>query len=176
MQGNKQADLDTLNSMCASKEGKEKLLAQNAGFKTAIISAIAGKNKLDYPMGSHNQMERDFQTQKIKYLLEAIEEENPSLGSVGFVKSGAAGLNSMTTWASNIGRGVGRMGTEPTQYLKDSQKNAMNMFKTQDSYLDSAKKGFSTGLDRSKRAFGWKGGKRKMKKTRRRYNDKRKNN
>ncbi len=122
------SDLQSLNQLSNDKSGRQQLLAQNAAFKQAITTAIAAKNKLDYPpAGPTNPDKKKFQDKKIKLLLQSIGESG-DLSSIGMMQSAMSGFNTLGTWGANAARGTQRAVTAPSSTAASVGKSAKGWF------------------------------------------------
>ena len=138
--GNEENIIEELNAACGTPEGNKNLLSQNAAFKQAIYTAIAAKNKADYPpLGPRDPIKRAFQQKKIECLLEAIKQTkndgvtgnltgNPTfLAGLGGAHLAVAGVNTLATWGMNTGRGIGRTIYNPITTARSTGTSIANL-------------------------------------------------
>jgi hypothetical protein len=153
--GDETKQIADLSYLCSTQDGQEKLLEQNSVFYHGIVDCIAAKNKADFKgIGALTLHTKEFQTLKIRYLLEGFIEEydtnNKSLSDIG-----QSGGNSLTNFgrastSSTSSRGKGSFGVADlnynSQYQKDKRKQqAQNSSEIEDqvevfeSFLNSAR-------------------------------------
>ena len=100
-----------------SPKGREVLLLKhNSVFYQTILNTIAAKNKLDFPpLGPTSDESKEFQNEKIKYLLQAIMDKETSpigdkvnypLASTGIFQVSVQGARTLGSKGKAFGRSL----------------------------------------------------------------------